>query len=543
MKPSETTVALVSLLGGPKLNAEDIEWASELPAGEKLLNWLVSQVQLELPPLDTDADSDSLRAALQAIALEEDEVDALRHATRKATSASRPTMAQISSEYFPPWKRRPQEEHTAAEATLLERETEVLKSRIHQTKLASQSLSKAIKFIASEIERTNNDIVAAQDSLSELSLSADAAIVASVDNSFAALDVLVPDNGAIQGTYYSIPRNLTSLSSGSADESPHAATSAASAVSSTVADRFQSQMQAIDALASRVPCAAEVQAEGARLDATLNKPRAEGKTLVSLAADAAFNLEVVRLCEKLEDPGTGRDALASMIAEKPEQSSRLTAVDVKAELEHAWALDQAAVLDARGAVLDETIAALSTALMPPLKALHEELSATDAHMREAQALISALREEIGDIVDDARAAKQPHELSDDAGDAEQTKDEQLQASLTQLLMQLKDLRPQDAPPLVLLNQEDILNELRSVYDQDEKSRRQEEAWVAGLLPTLRDLETAHAPLLDAIYANSPMNSSPPFAFPDDIQRVQADAKVKAEDLEGAVAKLQEDRRM
>ncbi|KAJ7125278.1 hypothetical protein C8R44DRAFT_875095 [Mycena epipterygia] len=48
MEISKTVTTIVSLPGGPELNPEDIDWASDLPAGRKLLEWLVSQVQPEL---------------------------------------------------------------------------------------------------------------------------------------------------------------------------------------------------------------------------------------------------------------------------------------------------------------------------------------------------------------------------------------------------------------------------------------------------------------------------------------------------------------
>lgn len=51
-------------------------------------------------------------------------------------------------------------------------------------------------------------------------------------------------------------------------------------------------------------------------------------------------------------------------------------------------------------------------------------------------------------------------------------------------------------------------------------------------------EAAHAPLLDVAYAHSPMNTSPPFAFPAEVQAIQADAKMSASDLGDAVVKLQ-----
>jgi hypothetical protein len=73
MQISEAVTSIVSLLGGPEINAEDIEWASDLPAGQRLLEWLVSQVQFDLAAEDDIPVSDSLKSALQAISLEEDE--------------------------------------------------------------------------------------------------------------------------------------------------------------------------------------------------------------------------------------------------------------------------------------------------------------------------------------------------------------------------------------------------------------------------------------------------------------------------------------
>ncbi|KAJ6590037.1 hypothetical protein DFH09DRAFT_221007 [Mycena vulgaris] len=512
MDVSETITTIVSLLGGPNLNAEDIGWALDLPAGRRLLEWLVSQVEFEA----ADDSSESLRAALQAISVEDDELQMLR-ATRKATTALATQLEpKVLSRYMPPWRLRAKEEYMGAEAALLETETEVLKARLHQTKIASQTLAQAIKSIAAEIEETDNDILGTEDRLSELSLQADATIMAAVNSSMGLLDELDMAN----------------------DQSPHAQSlSAASSISAAISHRFRSQMRAIDSAASRLPAPSELQAECARVDNALNAPRAEGKSLVSMAADAAFIQEVARLCEALEDPDTGADSLAAVLAQHHTPPAPPPPVDVKAELEGAWALDQAIILDARGAILDEAIAAFSDTLLPPLTALHDDLAATNSHMREAEALAGALQGEIKDIVEDLYAAQEPPGSSDASVS---TEDAELQAGLVNLLKKLKDLRPRDATPLVLLSQEDILGELTSVYERAEVSRRQEEDWTANLLPALRVLEAAHAPLLDVAYAHSPMNTSPPFALPMDIQAVQADAKIKANDLGDAIAKLQED---
>ncbi|KAF7362399.1 hypothetical protein MVEN_00587100 [Mycena venus] len=496
MKITETATTIVSLLGGPALNAEDIDWALDLPAGQKLLEWLVSQV--EIPSADDGTDrSDALRAALQAISLEDDEVKMLRHATKKthhSIPATGTIEAKVPSGYIPPFRAREKEEYLLVEAARLEAETESLKSRLHQAKIASQSLTKAAKFLASEIEKTEGDIQVAEDGLSELSLQADAAILGSVNGSLGLIDGCIPSESAKEGSLLS----------------------AVSSARAAITDRFQSQMAAIDATAHRLPTPTGLQVECRRLDTALRKIRETG-----------------------EDPDTGKNALAAVLKEKPEAQVQRFSSDVAAKLETAWARDQADLLDARGAVLDEAIKAFSDSILPPLTALHHNLAANNAHMDETQALIGALHEEIQDIVDDVRAAKEPQEKTGIPSAAE-SKDPELQAELTRLLKQLKDLRPRDAPPLILLSEEDILSELRDVYKREEDSWRQEEEWIAGLLPTLRSLETVHAPLLDAAYANSPMNSSAPFSVPPHIQAVHVDAKSKADGLGDTVSKLQED---
>ncbi|KAJ7736864.1 hypothetical protein B0H16DRAFT_110295 [Mycena metata] len=471
MKITQTATTIVSLLGGPDLNTEDIDWALDVPAGKRLLEWLVSQVEL---PADDDRGTDefdALRAALGAIALEEDEVQMLRNATRKPTPIAGTIggeMVIVPAEYTPPWRIRAKEEYLVSEATRLETETESLKSRLQQTKVASQSLTQAIKFLASEIEKTDGKILGGQDRLSELSLQADANILAAAGSGVGVLD---------ECALIDLARDESALS-------------AVTSTRTTIIDRFKSQMRDIDAVAQRLPTAVEIQAEGGRLDAAL------------------------RTVHGAED-----------------------SFDVAAELEGAWARDQAALLEARRTVVDETIVLFSETLLPPLTALHDDLTATDAHLSEARALVGALHEELQDIVDDVNA--QESKTANAPSQAE-SKDVELQDGLTSLLKQLKDLRPPDAPPLVLLSQEDILSELQEVYAREEVSRREEEAWIANLLPSLRNLETAHAPLLDVIYAHSPMNTSAPFASPADMRAVQTDAKSRADELGDAIAKVQED---
>jgi hypothetical protein len=58
---------LVYALGGPKIQAEDIEWAADLPAGQSLIKWIASQVLV-------GRDGGSAENTVEYIALETEEI-------------------------------------------------------------------------------------------------------------------------------------------------------------------------------------------------------------------------------------------------------------------------------------------------------------------------------------------------------------------------------------------------------------------------------------------------------------------------------------
>ncbi|KAJ6631448.1 hypothetical protein B0H10DRAFT_1978800 [Mycena sp. CBHHK59/15] len=112
MNVAETVTTIVSLLGGPKINAEDIEWAADIPAGQRLLEWLAAQVSTGEVDDDGSDASYKVRAALTGVALEGEELQMLRRATGKHagtnSDASAPTEfgPQVPPEYIPPWRLR-----------------------------------------------------------------------------------------------------------------------------------------------------------------------------------------------------------------------------------------------------------------------------------------------------------------------------------------------------------------------------------------------------------------------------------------------------
>ena len=64
---------LISTLGGPLISPADIEWAVDLPTGEKLLEWVAAQLQNVV--VEGTDERWSRQAALYNIALEAGEVE------------------------------------------------------------------------------------------------------------------------------------------------------------------------------------------------------------------------------------------------------------------------------------------------------------------------------------------------------------------------------------------------------------------------------------------------------------------------------------
>lgn len=74
----------ISLLGGPRVESTDIDWATDLPAGNAFFEWLADQRHHWSPKLElqdpTSGNDDEktletrMHAALREIALEKDEI-------------------------------------------------------------------------------------------------------------------------------------------------------------------------------------------------------------------------------------------------------------------------------------------------------------------------------------------------------------------------------------------------------------------------------------------------------------------------------------
>lgn len=67
----QVVAEIVSTLGGPAIEAAEIEWASHLPAGKLLLRWLADQC---VGAVEGVGEGGGNNAALRAVALEHEEL-------------------------------------------------------------------------------------------------------------------------------------------------------------------------------------------------------------------------------------------------------------------------------------------------------------------------------------------------------------------------------------------------------------------------------------------------------------------------------------
>ncbi|TFK45058.1 hypothetical protein BDQ12DRAFT_661667 [Crucibulum laeve] len=534
LSSKEALTTIVSTLGGPEINPADIEWTTDIPKGKELVDWLAAQIKLV--EVDDELDDEQKRvqyqAALLYTALEAEEVAIMSHL--KGSSASPPaeiepkSLPVIPVDYMTPSRLDKQAEFMNQDTALLEREIEVLKARLQLTTLASKKMEQSITSLHSLVQKNDAEILERQERLSNLSIQADMTIASALTNADSLLESL----------------GCKSLSAGDLDlmlEPVSNATQTLTSLSSlhtALLSQAQSQKQFLDARCMKKTTPLhieEVKAEAAHLF------RAFDKLNFDEAEETAYTEELQALCGRLEagQEGTLEEIMGEMEGDNDGEVYNKKP-DVYHEVERAWSLDQAELLDWRRDYLDDTLNTLRPTLLDPLTAFHTSLSDSASQMREAEALLGTLGEEMEEVVDDVRGAKEFQASNNMRKESDEVELELLERELKRVLKENKSLRPQGAPPLVLLTEEDILAELEMLKAQERELEAREAAWVSGLPMVLNTLTSSHAPLLSTAYLNSPLNTSPPFQHPLDVATLETTAKSTAGELSGLVSRLQKE---
>ncbi|KAF8058721.1 hypothetical protein FPV67DRAFT_1785777 [Lyophyllum atratum] len=509
LTPTAIITKAVLELGGPSIEPGDIEWTSQVPAGRNLVQWLVEQcIALQSDDEDglatTQLPDIDLGAALRAIALEDEEIHLLKHAESILADDNDQDLDTIHAPlaYAPPSHLRKHATHLDAETRLLEAESAILKSRLRQTKQASQRVSQTIWSLEAVIKREDAAIAHMQERLAELSILADTMLSSGTDTAVSLLDTLAVSSHTEQSKP---PENTTDGTSRASLISPTQSLSHLANFRSALTEQHTSRLAQ---LTPKVP---------------------EG--LLDDAADLSRSFEAL-----MKDGGRLKEAAYALeLRQMHEALGR-----VKTSIEKAWALDQAAILDAECVVLDSTVKAHDEALLPALTALHTQLSGHEKAVRAAEAWVGTFVIEVegvggtGGDADAVHTEKAALGANDDVECERELKD--------LLLPHHRRHHADDDAPLVLLDRSDILDELRRIRMlEDDGANSDVLSEVTQLREKLGSLSAAHQPLLSLLYGTRDVqtNVSPPFGRSEAIEQLEQRAQEAVARLEAGVGRGEE----
>lgn len=526
---TQTLASMIRTLGGPRFSPGDFEWATSLPAGKNLIDWLASQAATEASEGHAGINS---TVALHSIALHEAEIKDAKIAEKAGivTDTGRIDTTIIPSTFQSVATLRSRREQALSESELLETETAMLRHRLKSVKIASKEMAHTVKTLKASINGLDDQMRRREERLGDISIQVDTALSGSVNAASRLLSAADSDREKAGAYLKACSARLAEM------------TELRAQIAEITKERFH-ELAAAD---RSIPTALEVQREAERLHQQLNiiespsgpepgPETAESEAQLFCAELDGIAHQLMSLPEDVEKDQAVSDILATMEAEH-DASTASADVDLVQELTRAWNSDQMKSMTARERVVDETMNMFSQCLLPPLDTLHAHLLASKGHAFEAEALVSALVEELEEVVDDVTS------IRDSAGKDKSVQPQALlEDELRDELKQLQSLRPSDANPLVLLDEADLSKELASIPEWLSHAEDAEREWVVSLLDRLSSLTHNRASLLSTIYANSPVTTSPPFLPSATQQKLENDLQRRVEQLSNLTIRLEESR--
>ncbi|PBK61278.1 hypothetical protein ARMSODRAFT_1008834 [Armillaria solidipes] len=508
---TEKLVSMVRLLDGPSVKAEEIEWAMDLEAGKTLIDWLAAQMPSYLDVEDGNIEL-AQKIVLTGFSLEKEEVEAL--ANIKTNFGDDRDTIPTPKNYSIPSEAREHVRLIDMESTYIEDEIELLRNRLKQTKIANRRMTQTMKELKREIGRTRDEISASQERLAEMSIKADSTASTSIRCASEVLDALKTE--------------------GAGNASTDAELKAYANYRSAVVARTQQQVEDIvTAAATGIPSEAELEQVAKRV---AKKLYGEGD-VVKVAEDVFFCQQMEEVCEELEQTDRRAGVANLLLKVKSEQERQVDGdvdMDINDELEMAWRLDQMDLLKEKLEILQNAIKNFEGNIIPPLQLLYDSVKTSVSHMAEAEGLTAALGEEMEESVESSHLVKDSPEISKETI----TEAETLQAGLVDLLKKLQDLRPANSEPLVLLDHQDVLRELKAIKEQEHSLELEEERGAAALNQGLERLRGSLELLLSDTYQHAPLNTSPPYALPLELRNLERETLKMSEELRQSVVILQ-----
>ncbi|KAI0629433.1 hypothetical protein C8Q77DRAFT_1065394 [Trametes polyzona] len=529
---------LITHLGGPECSEEDLRWATDIPSGRQLLEWLASQGLQDRERVDVArraggevADDVLYQTVVSPIALYKDEVDAsarLRDKVGHPRSSATIDAHKPSALYALPSTLRAHADTLEQEADALEKRSARQKRRAVLTKSAVKDAKQVASVAKKQIDSVDETLQQQQERLGDLSLKAillvqmDGTMVKCAQEARSSLT-----DAKEQGKTIAILKSdIASL-----DRARLAVAGAVGRLYKTLDERY-----------SALPSATELAEDAAGVQARFAHAPTSHSQVADLAA-ASYLEELERLSDRLEKESSNNSqdlekillSYASVDNTTGGAQPRNVLPDVTAELERAGRLDRLLLLKAQSQGLEIAIHDIGESLLPRLEQIHDLLNARSATTAETEAIVSALIEELEDVNDTVESTKHPQ--SSVGGPPDEDPGVLLEVSVTELLKRL--LRAESSGrPTVLLNRSDVDAELDALKQRLKASHLAERKWAANLSGRLADLSSSRAALLSVAYENAPVNTSVPFAPPAAERQVKNEARMKAKELTEAAARLQ-----
>ncbi|KAJ3908856.1 hypothetical protein F5879DRAFT_998372 [Lentinula edodes] len=499
---------IVSCLGGPAYTPNELEWVTQVPSGKALIGWIAAQ-------LHSEDDENSGQAVLSRIALEAEEVKLLPDSKPRANS----DVEVDFSNYIPPSRQISRTALIDNNAYTFEQEVLLLQHRLRQTKTISQQLRKTAQSITIGIDRVEGSISKKQEELEQLSLEVDTLISGTCSKSFDLLQCL-QENLLPDVTSDTLTRCLKARKQ--------------------IIQNVIEQLGAIDTWMDQLPSAAHLNLEALRLQHVIGLDTTGSSSLLLLAEESAYRQQLKSLMGTLEKADADEGEIYDIL-------QRVTTVNeevypgspkIVKELELAWNMDQLAILEARASVLDKASSQFHRSILPPLQRMHGLLAEQQSVIDDTLAVIGTFRQEMDEVVHQVDAAR--IKACDPSRDLSSNfiNHSSLENEMKTLLKDLQAVRPSDMPPLVLLNQNDILAELKALKEKEKSLDGQEERFGSLIPIMLNSLMVPHGPALDAMYAHSPVNSSAPFQLSPSVATLQHNAKANGDALAAQIQRLQ-----
>ncbi|TBU31059.1 hypothetical protein BD311DRAFT_863568 [Dichomitus squalens] len=518
---------LVSHLDRPRISSGDIAWATDIPAGKQLLQWLGAQLpdpsfadQVALAESNHTGPgcNPTLRASLAPIALYSEELDVL--AALKVQDGSPPTTSGGStpSAYELPSQLRFRTAVLEAEADLLDKQAARYKHRSSAVKAASKDTKRTIHPLRKQIQMVDDTIEGQQQRLANLSAEMDNNVARHVDSALRVMHEAVPHD--VLDKY----RADIALLSSSRTE----ATTAVKQLYRAVDDGYGS-----------LPTVGELQDDASTIHVRLNELERD-TTLFEKILQVAYAEELEKMAKRLEEAAVGSDEIVNIlssadpgsVSDEEDVPVSTLKVDVKGELERAVRMDRLALLGRQESGLDAVTDHMEKQLIPRLQDTYTDLHERSIAAVETEAIVSALIEELEDINDAVEAAKST--TSESVEDSHAI----LEVEMVDLLKELLGDSP--GSNTVLLDRRDVVAEVSKLSARHAASKAAYEEWTSKLRGQIQELSSGTVPLLSTVYTHAPVNTSQPFAPGPALAALQADTRAKASELVEAAAKLQKD---